>query len=235
LGIEGIELGVGKDYDRTELWDTEGRKRLQGFSETTGVLTPSICLHSYWTYSFASEDIATRARAEKLAREAAVAAKEIGARKILIPFTNPDSVNDELARERWIMGVKNSASAAEEASVVFCLENVGTSFADKPEDMITIVDAIDSSAVKVYYDAGNAVRSENDPLEAIPLLKERIGQIHVKEVQGDYLGEGIVPWPKIIQALYNINYTGWLILETKSTDDPKSAAKKNLETIRGFL
>jgi sugar phosphate isomerase/epimerase len=235
LGIEGVELGVGEDYDQTELWDFEGRQRLLGFSKATGVLTPSICLHSYWTYSFASEDDATRKRAGKLAKEAAVAAKEMGAKNILIPFTNPDSVDDELARERWVAGVKNAASAAEDAGVVFCLENVGTSFADKPEDIITIVDAIDSPAVKVYYDPGNAIRSENDPLQAIALLNKRIGQMHVKEVRGDYLGDGIVPWSKIIRAIHDIDYKGWLILETKSTDDPKSAAQRNLETIRGLL
>jgi len=235
LGFEGIELGVGKDYDQTELWNAEGRKRLRGISEAAGVLTPSICLHSYWTYSFADEDGAMRDRALRLAREAAVAAKEMGADNILVPFTNPDSVEAELARERWIAGMKEAAPAAEEAGVVYCLENVGTPFANKPEDIIAIVDAIDSPAVKVYYDAGNAIKSGNDPLRAIALLKERIGQVHVKEISGHFLGDGIVPWPKIIEALRDIGYSGWFMLETDATKDAKTAAKKNLETIRGLL
>jgi L-ribulose-5-phosphate 3-epimerase len=235
LGFEGIELGVGKDYDQTELWNAEGRRRLRGVSEAAGVATPSICLHSYWTYSFADEDEVMRDRALRLAREAAIAAKEVGAGQILIPFTNPDSVGVELAQERWISGMKKSASAAEEAGVTYCLENVGISFADRPEDIIAIVDAVGSPAVKVYYDAGNAVRTGNDPLHAIPLLNKRIGQVHVKEVRGHQLGDGIVPWPGIIQALRGIGYSGWLMLETDATKDPKTAARKNLETVRGFL
>lgn len=235
LGFEGMELGVGKDYDQTELWNIEGRKRLRCFSEATGVLTSSICLHSYWTYSFADQDNAMRSRALRIAREAAISAKEMGARNILIPLTNPDSVEVELAQERWIAGMKACAPSAEDAGVVFCLENVGISFADKPEDIGAIVDAVDSSAVKVYYDPGNAVRSGNDPLQAIRLLKGRIGQVHVKEVGGDYLGDGEVPWPKILQALRDIEYTGWLILETEATEDPKTAARKNLGTIRRLI
>ena len=235
LGFEGMELGVGKDYDQTELWNPEGRRRLRGISEAAGVLTPSICLHSYWTYSFADANEAMRARAVRLAREAAVAAREMGAGNILLPFTNPGSVEAGLARERWIAGMKESAPAAEEAGVVYCLENVGTSFADKPEDILAIVDAVGSPAVKVYYDAGNAVSSGYDPLHAITLLNKRIGQVHVKEVRGHSLGDGIVPWPKIIQALRDIGYSGWFMLETDSTKDPKTAARKNLETIRRLL
>jgi hexulose-6-phosphate isomerase len=235
LGFEGIELGVGSDYDKTQLWHAEGRKRLCEISEATGVLTPSICLHSYWTYSFADEDDPMRARALRLAQEAAAAAKEMGARNILIPLTNPDSVEDSLARERWITGLKAAAQAAEEAGVVYCIENVGTAFANKPEDIMALVDAIDSPAVKIYFDPGNAVRTGNDPLKAITLLNKRIGQIHVKEIHGVYLGEGVVPWAKIVQALRDIGYSGWLMLETEATADPKAAAKKNLETIRTLL
>jgi sugar phosphate isomerase/epimerase len=235
LGFAGIELGVGGDYDRTELWSAEGRSRLRGIAEAAGVATPSICLHSYWTYSFADDDEAMRGRATRLAREAAVAAKEMGAENILVPFTNPDSAEAGLARERWISGMKEAAPAAEEAGVFFCLENVGLPFADKPEDVIAVVDAIDSPAVKVYYDPGNAVRKGSDPLRAIPLLAQRIGQVHVKEIRGQRLGEGIVPWPGIIQALRGIGYSGWLMLETESTKNPRAAARKNLETLRAYM
>ena len=61
LGFEGMELGVGRDYGQTELWNAEGRRRLRGISEASGVLTPSICLHSFWAYSFADEEEIGRA------------------------------------------------------------------------------------------------------------------------------------------------------------------------------
>lgn len=235
LGFEGMELGVGRDYEQTELWNAEARKRLRGFAEKAGVSTPSICLHAFWNFSFAAEDPAIRGRAGRLAREAAFAAKDMDARNILIPLTNPDSAEPGPARERWISGLKETAGTAEECGVVYCVENVEIPFADGPEDIAAIVDAVGSPAVGVYYDPGNAVRSGHDPLAAVPKLGSRIRQIHVKEIRGIYLGEGAVPWPGIIEALRGIGYSGWLMLETEATADPRTAAKKNLDTVRRLL
>ena len=235
LGLEGQELGVGDDYEQTALWRADGREKLRRAAESTGVVTSSICLHTYWSYSFADTDEALRARAGQIAREAVVAAKDLGAKQILIPLTNPKEEPAEIARERWIEGMLECVPAAEEAGVVFSFENVGVPFADKAEDIIGLIDSIASPAVKVYYDPANAVYSGEDPLKAIPMYGDRIGQVHVKEAGGTYIGDGTVPWPGIIDALDQVGYDGWLILETDPTDDPKAAAKRNLRTIRGLL
>jgi sugar phosphate isomerase/epimerase len=159
----------------------------------------------------------------------------MGARNILIPLTCPKEVEVENAQTRWIQGMKNAAPAAEKAGVVFCLENVGQAFANKPEDIAAVVDQIGSPAVQVYYDPGNAVHTGLDPLAGIAILGERIKHAHVKEVGGTYLGEGTVPWPQILKAFRKVGYDGWLIFETASTDDPKDAARRNLEAMRGYL
>ena len=235
LGFAGMELGVGPDYDQTKLWDEAGRRELTAAAEGAGVVASSVCLHSYWQYSFASPDEDTRSRSRDLAREAAVATAEVGAVNILVPLTCPKEVGAEEARSRWIDGVKACAPAAEKAGAVFCLENVGQPFANRPEEIIAVVDAIGSAAVKVYYDPGNAVGKGDDPLDAIARYGERIAQIHVKEREGTHLGEGIVPWKEIIPALMGVGFDGWLVLETEATDDPEGAARKNLDHLRGLI
>ena len=62
LGFAGMELGVGPDYDQTKLWDEAGRRELTAAAEGAGVVASSVCLHSYWQYSFASPDEDTRSR-----------------------------------------------------------------------------------------------------------------------------------------------------------------------------
>lgn len=235
LGFEGLELGVKAGYEQTQLWKKGGRERLLKASRKNEVLTPSICLHSYWLYSFASPDKKIRIRAQTIAKEAALAAAEMQAKNILVPLTCPEGVEDTVARKRWREGIASCAVAAESQGVFFCLENVGQSFARQPQDIINIVDAINSPAVKVYYDPGNAVIGGLDPLKGISLLGRRIRQIHVKEHQGTYLGDGIVPWPKIIEHLQEIDYDGWLVLETNCTEDPRRAAKKNLERLEKII
>ncbi len=235
LGFAGMELGVGPDYDRTKLWDEQGRGELLAAAEKAGVVASSVCLHSYWQYSFASPDEDTRARAHSLAREAAVATSAVGAVNILVPLTCPKEVEADDARARWREGVKACAPAAERSGACFCLENVGQAFANRPEDIIAIADAVGSPAVKVYYDPGNAVGKGDDPLDAIARYGERIAQVHVKEREGTYLGEGIVPWKEIIPALRDVGFDGWLVLETDATDDPEAAARRNLDYLRDLV
>lgn len=235
LGFEGIELGVGADYDQTQLWDKAGRARLLNLSQQTGVATPSICLHSYWRYSFADPDPAVRDRAGRIAREAAEIAAELGARHILIPLTCPEGVEAATAQARWIEGVGACAGAAEACGVVFDLENVGRAFGNTPQQILAMVEAIGSPAVAVYYDPGNAVNTGLDPQQGIETLAGAIGQVHVKEIGGKLLGQGRVPWPQLIATLKQVGYEGWLVLETDPTDDPKAAALANLNTLRQLI
>lgn len=235
LGFEGLELGVGADYDQTQLWDKAGRARLRNLSEQTGVVTPSICLHSYWRYSFADPDPAVRAQAGRIAREAAEIAAELGAKHILIPLTCPEGVEAATAQARWIEGVTACAGAAEACGVVFDLENVGRAFGNTPEQILTMVEAINSPAVAVYYDPGNAIATGLDPEQGIEMLGSHIGQAHVKEIDGEFLGEGRVPWSQLLAAFKRVGYEGWLVLETNPTNDPRTAALANLKTLRRLL
>lgn len=235
LGMEGLELGVKENYGDTQLWRPEGRVALRRAASANGVKTPSICIHSFWHFSFSDNSPEVREQAGEIAREAVFAASEVGASNILIPLTMAEGVSVADARERWITGIKEAAPTAENANISFCLENVGCEHADAPEDIAAIVDAVASPAVGVYYDPGNAVRFNRDPFAGLQTLGERIRHIHVKEVGAAHLGEGIAPWPDIIPAIKDIGYDGWLIFETEGTDDPVDAGRRNLDYLSKLL
>lgn len=234
-GFAGFEFGVGQNYEESMLWNAAGRRELVEAAKKAGIEIASVCVHSYWHYSFANDDAEVRARAARIAQQAATATAEVGAVNILVPLTSAKDVADAIARERWIEGVRSVAKYAEDAGVIFCLENVNQAFANKPEDVAAIVDAVDSPAVGVYYDPGNAVHSGEDPIHGITVLGKRIKQSHVKEVGGMLLGEGTVPWPQIMDAYRKVGYDGWMILETNPTDDPESAASHNLDFVAKLI
>jgi sugar phosphate isomerase/epimerase len=127
------------------------------------------------------------------------------------------------------------AGEAESRGVFYCLENVGQPFCNTPEQVSELVHAIDSPAVSVYYDPGNAFSNGLDPLRGIDLLGTRVGQVHVKEIGGKLLGEGHMPWKQIIAGLMESGYDGWLILETDPTEQPRRAAMTNLRTLQILL
>lgn len=53
LGFDCVELGVrGDDYLWTELWTAEGLRALKDRSEQAHIPIASICLHTFWKYTF---------------------------------------------------------------------------------------------------------------------------------------------------------------------------------------
>lgn len=235
LGFNGVELGVRRDYASTALWSEAGRKRLLKRSQDAGIPVASICLHSYWQLSFATPEPEIQAEARRLAREAAAIAAEFGAKAILIPVTNaPNTTNGE-AMERWTAGMTDVARAGVEHGVSFGLENVSPSFVKGAHDIVQIVDKVLSPAVGVYYDPGNAISVGNDPVAEIDALGPRIVQVHVKASGGTYLDEGKARWDVILQALQDVEYSGWYVFETKPTEQPLEAAERNLKVFKGVL
>jgi len=235
IGFEGVELGVAQNYSETGLWRKDGRRELKRLSLASNVAIASICLHAYWHFSFASPEEPIRRRAAKIAEEAAVIASDVGAGNLLIPVTSAHGVIAEEARKRWVQGVKSCAGIAEKYGVIYALENVGQPFAETGEQLASIVDEINSPAVKVYYDPGNAVHRNLDPLVDINILGRRISQVHMKDPGGKYLGEGRIDIPSVIETLKEVGYSGWIMLETQATEDPFKAGKKNLEFLRRLL
>jgi L-ribulose-5-phosphate 3-epimerase len=235
IGFEGIELGVGEDYPKTKLWKKEGRQELKALSESSKVTIASICIHAYWRFSFAGSEGEISRTAHRIAEEAAAIASEVGARNLLIPVTSAEGVTAEEARTRWIQGIRSCAGTAEDYGVIFALENVGQPFATNGRQLASIVDEINSPAVKAYYDPGNAIYKDLDPLEDIRILGGRISQVHMKDPGGEHLGEGKMNIPSVMRALRAINYNGWIMLETPPTDDPIEAGRINLEYLRQLL
>ena len=235
LGFEGVELGVGPDYAETKLWHPAGRSELTALARKAGVTICSVCCHSYWSYSFASADAAVRSQAADIAREAAAAAAEVGAGKLLIPVTSAEGAAEGEAQARWVQGMKAVAPAASAAGVTFCIENVGQPFATTAEQIAGLVDAIAEPAVMAYFDPGNAVYAGLDPVAYARTLGSRIGQVHIKDPGGDLLGQGKVDLPGVVAALREVGFDGWLVLETPTTDDPAAAGRANLRYLVELL
>jgi len=235
LGFEGVELGVGADYAETKLWNPAGRGELKALAGEAGIAICSVCCHSYWSFSFASADVAVRAQAAAIAREAAAAAADVGAGHLLIPVTSAEGASPNEAQARWVEGMKSVAPAASAAGVVFCIENVGQPFATTADQIAGLVDAIDHPAVMAYFDPGNAVYAGLDPVAYARSLGARIGQVHIKDPGGDLLGEGKVDLAGVVAALHDVAFDGWLVLETPTTDDPAAAGEANRRYLERLL
>ncbi len=234
VGYDGIELDIGADYRDTPLW-TDGVDAVRQMAESAGCGVLAFCAGACWQISPASGDPNAQAEIRTMLTDLCGHAAELGAEAILVPVTpGGEGVAYEDEQRRWIEEMTKLAPVAEETGVTLALENVGRGCGKSADELIHLVDGVNAPGVKVYYDVGNATAFGNDPVEEIRQLGSRIAVVHIKDRDGDLLGDGVVRIPECIEALKGIGYDGDLILETPATDDPRAAATHNLAYLRAY-
>jgi len=232
LGYQGYEVDIG-DFGSTGLglhWPEEFTlDRVVAAGEAAGaagIEISSLCLGVLWRFYPTSPDPATREQAIEIIRQSAPFAALVGAKVILLPVGQPDSLTPEQARDRLVEVLRVCSPEAEKAGVVYAVENVGQALAYTADDLIEIVTRVGSPACQVYYDVGNATWQGADPAAGIRTLGERIAMLHVKDFgltpQGREvatIGAGKMNWPAVAEAVRAIEYQGFLTLEVPGTAD----------------
>jgi len=239
LGFQGIEFGIGVDYREDPLWTGDGNmrqemkdaaKRANTRFAPTGVEAASVCLHllNYREHSPASGEAEHREAADEIITNTIEACAHIGASVILVPFFGTATLKSEEQIQRLIGEMKRLSLIAEHKGVCLALE---TSL--NAADMVRIVEAIGSDCVQVYFDTGNATGMGYDIVQEIEGLGRYIAQTHIKDSPStEMLGEGSIDFEAAIGALKRVDFRGYLMLETPSTDDPVAAGVKNLAYIK---
>lgn len=153
-------------------------------------------------------------------------ARRYGASSILVV---PGLVSETITyRENWdrtVAGIRACLPLAGELGVTMAIENVWNNFLLSPLEAVRYLDEFQSPAVGFHFDIGN-VMYLGWPEQWIRTLGARIAKVHVKEFSRkkmenegkkrgfdvEYL-EGDNNWPAIMQALDEVGYRGWAIVE----------------------
>jgi sugar phosphate isomerase/epimerase len=126
---------------------------------------------------------------------------------------------------------KRAAPRAEKAGVILGIESWMNA-----ADHLRMIDAIGSPAVQVWYDVANSEKMGYDIYKEIRQIgKERICQFHLKE-NAALLGEGRIDFKKVKEAIDDIGWGGWLIIEgatvkEKSLEECYTLNLKYLRTV----
>jgi len=225
-GFDGIALQIdGPDPATHPAWSADGRAKLREAADEAGIEVTSISPSFFWQgweeqKGMLSDNQFRRQRSIDVLKHAIDAAGGLGADIVLIPFFQLCEITEEKHKERAIDALNEVAGAAQLLDVTVTLE---TSLA--AAENADIVDAVDSPAVKICYDAANKVALYGyDAVEEVQELGGRIGEYHVKDFHepppqfpNNYamLGEGAVPQQDVADALQEVGYDGWAVLETR--------------------
>jgi sugar phosphate isomerase/epimerase len=122
---------------------------------------------------------------------------------------------------------------------------VGTGAVETREDLLCYLDK--RPGVMACPDTGHLMMCGSDPIQTLYDLGERCGFIHLKDIEMDMakqgikgpsfcnLGEGDLDLPGVMQALHDIHFDGWVIVERdRRVDDYLDSAQKMREVLRGM-
>ena len=224
IGFDGLEPTLSSEEDIARLLTPSGRDEVFSWCEKANCAISSLSIAPFRKYSFVLPDV-DMDKSVKFVSDCLHACAALNAAGVLLPQFDRENIDISAAAEAaFIEGFKRCAPVAEELKVYAALE---TSFS--VEQLQRIIDAVNSPYVGVYQDVANALHYGHEPVDMLARLGKRICMIHIKDKDGDLLGEGEVDWDKCIPAIKKIGYDGWLVLETTPTDDPLKAAAENLK------
>jgi sugar phosphate isomerase/epimerase len=206
--------GVEVVPSRAELGRGDRLERLRRAADETGLEVPSLVLGEHSDLGgIADPDavVAEDARADVTrAIEWAVA---LGADAILVPFFGRAELVDDSDLDRAAAALQPLCRLAGERGVTLCYE--GTLAAGR---ILALSERIGSRAFGCYFDLANPLVRGLDTATEIRDLLGLIRRVHFKDTRvtaGDCVpGLGRVDFAESYEALRDIGFDGWLVLET---------------------
>ena len=169
-------------------------------------------------------------------------------------------------REKLIDSMRFLAEYAGKSGISLIIENHFNTMTTGPLITIDIVNEINKKNVGILYDQANiSFLSGEEYEECIRIQKSKISYVHVKDfifkdvskkfyagsvshvneseraVSSRIVGDGVLPWPDILNELYKIGYDGFLSLEYERRWHPNDlppaeiGMKKSFDYISNIL
>lgn len=131
--------------------------------------------------------------------------------------------------KEWDWAVTNYREAcryAGDKGIDLCVEAINrfeTHFINIAADAVMFCKDVGEPNAKAHLDAYHMIREEKDFYKAIVDTGSFLGYFHACENERGIPGTGLVPWETVYQALKDIDYQGWITIESFTPDLPDIA------------
>jgi inosose dehydratase len=119
-----------------------------------------------------------------------------------------------------------------------------------PEGLVRVFDSVDPKYVKLLFDIAHYQSGGGDPVKGIAQFKEHLALLHIKDLGKPFdlpaddpkrledfveLGRGGLNIPGVFEALGQIKFRGWAIVELDSENDKSRTPKESAEISKEYL
>jgi L-ribulose-5-phosphate 3-epimerase len=205
IGLDGIQAALGRGVDDAHLLQAETRQKYLDAARHTGLEICSLAITALNDVPLKSDP-----RAARLLERSIDACTALGL-KIIMPgcFGKGDlDMSNTAEIDHLVKVLQDAAAKAEKSGVLIGLESYLSA-----EDNMRVIERVGSPALKVYYDVGNSTDKGRDIYKEIRALGKLICQFHFKD--GPHLlGKGRIDFQRVRRAMDEIDYRGWVVLES---------------------
>ncbi len=247
LGVDGVELMDGYWHDRPV-------SHIKNVCADAGLPLISYC----FIVDLILPDERERRAAVDTVRRLIDRAAELGAKFAMFwPGGIKEGVSEQQMFQLAVKGLKECAAHAGAAGLMMVTENIDYApwrpLHGTGKQCVELCRAVDSPHYRLAFDAGAALFTGDDPVDALRAMTPYLAHVHLKNsrevlpcevlaryrdrvdgvnLTGTVLDGGLAPIPAILEELKRQDYQGYMLVEYQGEGDPRPALQYNLDYIR---
>ncbi len=219
IGYDGIEVSLG-NRDRAAYTALQSRLADLGLGVTT-VNAPSAETNPI------SPDSEVRQRAIDALREDIDLAQAAGSRILCGPlhsafatFSNAAPTDDEYGWSAEVLhAVGDHAAQADVTLAVEALNRFECYLCNTAEQLKRLCDRVNHPRIKAMFDTHHANIEERSLPAALDILADHLVHVHISENDRGIPGAGHINFDEVFAKLNDLDYRGWLTIESFSRSD----------------
>jgi len=225
-GFDFLELSIDESDSRLQRlnWDARQRAELRETICGIGVPITTLCLSAQRRFPMGSSSLEIRQESLTIVKKAIDLACDLGIRILLIPgYDVYYESSDASTWARFLEGLSQAVGWASRTGVMLALENTERSLTSITQT-VWYVNQLNSPWLQLYGDIGNLNALGHDVVAELVAGAGHLAGLHVKDtLAGQFrnvaLGCGTVPFVQAFRALWQIQFSGPILLEMGGGDN----------------
>jgi len=226
-------------------WNGDTRHELLRLEDRTGIRPVEFVLSDDVYGNAMSEDAGLRERCRAMYRQSAEVCAEIGAVTEIefeygpqnpLPLFEPFrqlSPSQHSAFVEFSLEMLDVVAGSDGRILLEPINRYESGYLNRVEDNVRILEEVAHPNAGLLPDLFHMSIEETDPAEALRGAGRHIVHVHLGDSNRLLPGHGHLDWPRIVGALAEVGYDGYLNLECSTEGDPAVSLPATAERLRG--